>query len=92
MTVGPAPLTPSAHPEWACTRTSEFCRCGREMIRTLERSSVANRLTGEFPMEAWHSCPRYFVPWWRNLLTLGGSGMGHESHSEANPLLAREWR
>lgn len=75
-----------------CEKAEEFCNCGRQMIRTLERSSVADRNTGIKPMEAWHSCPRYFMSIWRNLLTLGTGGMGHESHAEANPIVGREWR
>jgi hypothetical protein len=63
------------------------------MVRTLERRSYADGDTGEFPIEAWHSCPGYFVPFWKVALTLGmASGMGHQSHSEANPILGREWR
>jgi hypothetical protein len=62
------------------------------MIRTVERSSIADSDTGIKPLEAWHSCPRYFVPLWRNLLTLGTSGMGHQSHEERNPIAARAWR
>lgn len=73
----------------ACLKEVEYCRCGRQMIETTERRSWADRDTGEFPMERWHSCPRYLVPWWKAIFP--GFGMGHESHSAENAILGRTW-
>ena len=76
-----------------CERSEEYCTgCGRRMVRTFEVDSLYDRKTGRKPTRIWHSCPRYFMSWWRNLLTLGTGGMGHDSHSETNALLGRTYR
>jgi hypothetical protein len=71
--------------------TEQFCRCGRQLIRTVERGASADRATGEFPMEVYHSCPKWFVPQWLVFITLGAiSGAGHDSYGEDDPF-PRRW-
>ena len=77
---------------WGCKRTTEYCRCGLQMIRTVERNDFADRDTGEFLREAWHSCPKYFPSKWEQLISFGTAGMGHESHNEDNSILGRRWQ
>jgi hypothetical protein len=75
-----------------CEKAEEFCgKCGRQLILTDEPGRF-DRESGERVWERWHSCPRYFMSVWRNILTLGTGGMGHDSHSADNVLTARQWR
>lgn len=78
----------------------EHCtRCGAALVRTIELDGRHHPETGEPTAMIWHSCPMWLPEPWtvrtllRRILSIGmPRAMGHDSHSERNPLIARGYR